>query len=223
VRLPTSMVLSSVTSSGSTVRRPGACSSLSFWSSAAEPGVRHVATTRPPSLLRSSCRTCTGSPSAWSGHLIRTQTDGPEETEGGGDAMRGRWGGLTNSRPIPRDAPCTKDTPPPEAAAENALAATASLAIAPLLTGGFGLDPSSSFSSALPSTDSHRSSMRIMQCGRIGLKRWVQCSAVGWMDREVMVAPARARARLGDSHGWMALHVFLPPPLSHTPEKLRAT
>lgn len=56
--------------------------------------------------------------------------------------MRGRWGGLTNSRPIPRDAPCTMDTPPPEAAAENALAATASLAIAPLLTGGFGLDPS---------------------------------------------------------------------------------
>lgn len=64
--------------------------------------------------------------------------------------MRGRWGGLTNSRPIPRDAPCTKDTPPPEAAAENALAATASLAIAPLLTGGFGLDPSSSSSSSLP-------------------------------------------------------------------------
>jgi len=51
-------------------------------------------------------------------------------------------GGLTNSRPIPRDAPCTMATPPPaEAEAEEkALAATASLAIAapPPLIGGFG-------------------------------------------------------------------------------------
>jgi len=47
-------------------------------------------------------------------------------------------GGLTNSRPIPRDAPCTMATPPP--AEEKALAATASLAIAapPPLIGGFG-------------------------------------------------------------------------------------
>uniref|UniRef100_A0A0A9CUM3 Uncharacterized protein n=1 Tax=Arundo donax TaxID=35708 RepID=A0A0A9CUM3_ARUDO len=108
-----SMVLSSVTSSGSTVRRP-ACSSMSFRSSAAEPGARQVATTRPCSLRRRSC--------------------------------------LTNSRPIPRDAPCTMDTPPapaPAAEAENALAATASLAIAPPpLIGGFGY--AAAFSASRP-------------------------------------------------------------------------
>jgi hypothetical protein len=51
------MVDSSVTSSGSTVRRR-ACSRLSSWSSVAASGARHVATTRPWSLLRSSCLTC---------------------------------------------------------------------------------------------------------------------------------------------------------------------
>ena len=56
----------------------------------------------------------------------------------------------------------------------------------------------------LPSTDSHRSSMQIIQCNKIGLKRWLQLVGLGGNGG------VRARARLGDSHGWMALHVFLP-------------
>jgi hypothetical protein len=33
--------------------------------------------------------------------------------EGEGERVKWDWGGPTNSRPIPRDAPCTMDMPPP--------------------------------------------------------------------------------------------------------------
>jgi hypothetical protein len=120
---------------------------------------------------------------------------GGKETEGeakwgAGDGV----GGLTNSRPIPRDAPCTMATPAPaapepaEGEAEKALAATASLAIAaPPLIGGFGLDPAS-----MPQ----------------GLERWVG----SWIARSDGGGARAALVR--DSHGSTAGHVFLPSFLS---------
>jgi hypothetical protein len=57
--------------------------------------------------------------------------------------------------------------------------------------------------------------MQIMQCNKdwiekvvavffLTRKRWLQLVGLG------SNGGARARARPGDSHGWMALHVFIP-------------
>ena len=74
---------------------------------------------------------------------------------------------------------------------------------------GFGFRPQPLLL-LLPFTDSHPSSMQIIQCNKIGLKRWLQLVGLGGNGG------VRARARLGDSHGWMALHVFLALSLTHT-------
>jgi hypothetical protein len=40
-------------------------------------------------------------------------TESRKREEGEGERVKWDCGGPTNSRPIPRDAPCTMDTPPP--------------------------------------------------------------------------------------------------------------